>query len=118
MIMNRLFASIFLCLCVLLGNLSVQTKTFKIVDHISSNHSVPDHHHHGDESGHHKHSPKKSQHKHHIEISLLSVCMAFPSFKILSFDTLPPALDGIVFFATTDLDLRSFSSSIFRPPIA
>lgn len=124
--MERILASILLGLCIFLGNISSQAKSYKIVDHIFSEHSIykkTHSHHHGHHKHHlHKQSNKKTSkaqdHQHTAELSILTIYLALPSYTGLISKT-PSSISPLSgFYSLEDLNQLSFSPPVFRPPIA
>jgi ABC-type Zn2+ transport system substrate-binding protein/surface adhesin len=118
--MNRIVASIIIGLCIFLGNISGQAKTYKIVAHVSSEHSHPQKAHHHHDHHEHKHDKKESDshdHDHSAELSLLTIHLALQD--IFSFTYPAPvtitAMNG--FYTSEVLNQLSFSPPVFRPPI-
>lgn len=122
--MEKILASILIGLCIFLGNISSQAKSYKIVEHISSEHSIAkkahSHHHH---HGHHKHhhdqkNSKAHDHNHAVELSLATVYLALPSYT--GFISLAPLSSKTLtrFYSLEVLNQLSFSPPVFRPPIA
>ncbi len=119
-------ASIFIGLCIFLGNISSQAKSYKIVEHISSEHSIEknahSHHHHGQHKHHHrKNSEKKTSkshdHQHAAELSLVTIYLALPSYTGFV-SKAPICITTLsVFYSLEDLNKLSFSPPVFRPPI-
>jgi len=125
--MERILASIFIGLCIFLGNISSQAKSYKIVEHISSEHSIEkkahsQHHHHGHHKHqHHKNSEKKTSkshdHQHSAELSLVTIYLALPSYTGFISEA-PISISTLTgFYSLEDLNKLSFSPPVFRPPI-
>ena len=120
--MSRLAASIILCLCVFLGNISAQAKAYQIVEHLTSSHKVDFHEHHHYGHGHHHHHEKKQKnsknHDHSMELSSATPSLFFPS-PISSKQIINSTFSETEnYFSYTEIIISSFLDSIFRPPIA
>jgi hypothetical protein len=126
--MERMLASVIVGLCLFLGNISSQAKTLQIVGHLSSEHTTqkPVHAHHT--HSHHKHhdhkeakskkSSQSAQHQHSTELSQLTIQLALPSIRPMTY-MLPvgfPSTSG--FYMYKNLNQLSFSPPVFRPPIS
>lgn len=126
--MARILASIIIGLSIFLGNISSQAKSYKIVEHISVEHSThkkAHSHHHHDHSdmthqNHHKsHNNTSKSHDHHhaLELSLVTIILALPSYSGFVSEA-PVGLSSISSFYSLDvLNQLSFSPPVFRPPI-
>ncbi len=121
--MVRLLSSLLIGGLLFLGNLSSQAKSYKILDHVVSDHSAQPkpHTHHGN---HHHHVPAKSKrspasdHHHDAELASLNVPMNIPAQgEYFAIQDVQKEFVQI-FLSANQLSLSSFSSSIFRPPIA
>lgn len=123
--MSNFLASIILGVCIFLGNISSQSQSYKIFDHIASDHSSKAQahkHHHGHV---HKHAKKaKSQgktptdHHHNAELSALNIHLALPVFRTISLDANAAVKSSKVPVSIDQQIQLSFPTSIFRPPIA
>lgn len=128
--MERILASILIGLCIFLGNISSQAKSYKIVEHISSDHSInkkahSHHHHHGHHKHHHhkqKHSSKKTskshEHQHTAELSLVTNQLALHASSGLKVSVLISLPTATGFYSPDVLNQLCFSPPVFRPPIA
>lgn len=126
--MVRISASIIIGLCIFLGNISSQAKSYKIVEHISVEHSTHkkahSHHHHDHgqktrENHHksHKKTSKSDDHHHAVELSLITIFLALPSYSGFVSEA-PVGLSSVTsFYSLNVLNQLSFSPPVFRPPI-
>lgn len=121
--MRSLFTSILIGLSIFLGNISGQAKSFKIVEHVSSEHSVHTkshshtHHHHD----HPKAGKKNSgphDHQHTVELSFVTISLALPSYEGLISDSQTGNQTTNGYYSIEILNQLSFSPPVFRPPIA
>lgn len=123
--MSKILASIIIGLCIFLGNISSQSQSYKIFDHIASEHSnktISHEHHHGHTHRHSKKTESKSKtpkdHHHNAELSALSIHLAAPVSRTISVAAIAPIKSSKVFASIDSLVQLSYPSNIFRPPIA
>lgn len=109
-----------------LGNLSNQAKSYGVVGHIAEKHSPAGqqhpHDHHAEEHSHSKHSKKSESktesHDHHCELASLTVHMSTFPTQDISAGLKATIVMSEIYHPTYELIIYSFTSSIFRPPIA
>lgn len=117
--MVNAFVSLILGFCFCLVNLSGQTKSFQILDHLATEHAHRvDHEHEHHHQHEHEEQSESHEHNHEAELSCLTVHMVnlgyqtFDSYHRFSFpfshSFFPPETNGKF----------SFSPPVFRPPIA
>ncbi len=111
--MVSILASIILGLCIFLGNISSQVKSYKIIEHISVEHS---HHHHHDHKSQKK-SSKSHEHHHAVELSSVTILLALPSFSGFVTEAPVSLSSASGFYSLEVLNQLSFSPPVFRPPI-
>jgi len=128
--MKRIFVSILIGFCIFLSNVSSQAKSYKIVNHLTSDHSVSKnldtgHHHHHGHNHHHtkksKEEPSKSdrhKHRHSSELSSLAIHLVLPDISFAVTPLSLPIIETEAFYSLNVLSSLSFTSNIFRPPIA
>lgn len=110
--MIKLLATLIIGALFLLGNISSQIKSFKILDHVAAVH----HHDHHD---HETTKKNKTPHHHHdAELASLNIQLALTSPEAFSKFNPSQMTEKHSYLSINQLSLLSFSPSIFRPPIA
>lgn len=126
--MGKVLSTLFIGLCLFLGNLSAQTKSYKILGHVAAEHSSVKHHkhthHHHGKHAHHHHSHKSTKktptndHHHDAELASLTAPLGIITQRPVSTFQNPQIDVKEIFLVVNESGLLSFSPSIFRPPIA
>lgn len=123
--MSKFLASIIIGLSIFSGNISSQSQSYKIFDHIASEHSNKDishEHHHGHSHRHSKKNEGKGKtpkdHNHNAELSALSIHLIEPVLRTISATAITSIKFSKVFASIDSLVQLSYPTSIFRPPIA
>lgn len=110
----KILALVTLSVLFFLGNLSSQSQSLKLLNHVATVHH---HDHHVHHSHGHESKQKKDHHHHDAELASLNTTLGvtnhFSSFEI----TVSPLDSKQSFLVVNQSGLVSFSSSIFRPPI-
>ena len=129
--MKRFSVSLLIGLCIFLSHGSSRIKSNKILVHLSSEHSTSKllkTHHHGHKP-HQSHESKQDQdqdqgksdrheHQHVSELSSLAIHLVLPEISPTVTPLSLPIARTEAFYSADELPSLSFTSSIFRPPIA
>ena len=123
--MMKILASLFIGLCIFLGTLSGQAKSYKIIAHISAEHSSQKlHHHHEHQTKHHDHghhtrknSSKSHEREHTTQLSFSSFHPGLPSYTGFIHQLPLGVFTNSGFYTLNILNQLSFSPPVFRPPI-
>jgi Ni/Co efflux regulator RcnB len=120
--MRKILVSLLVLVSMFVGNFSAQAKTFRVVNHIVSEHfqNKQEHHHHHENGTHHKHESKKKNQKEHCHDAELSISSNVSLLSVIDLNEIIKVqiTDSQSIFSYNEIIPSHFLDSLFRPPIA